>query len=56
LTIPKRKFNNKTFLFNRTGNNKKALQDIAKAGKKFKAIKGYRITKTKGKYKLWIKP
>jgi len=56
VTRIKRKFNNKTFLLDRKGTNKKALQNIAKSGKKFKAIKGYRITKQKGKYSLWIKP
>ena len=52
----KRTFDGDTFLLDRTGTHKKALQKIGEYGKKRKAIKNYRIVKTGKKYEFYIKP
>jgi len=52
----KRMFDGKTYVLDRTGSHKKALQNIGESGKKNRAIKSYRIVKSKGKYEFYIKP
>ena len=52
----KRTFDGKTFVLDRTGSHKKALQKIGESGKKNKAIKSYRIVKDGRRYEFYIRP